>query len=93
MKTVIFACVHHAGRSRMAAAFFRGMADPRRARALSAGTRPASEVRPDVVAVMGEAGIDLAGAHPRRLTPELVRDADLLEREGWGRVEPRGQDG
>ena len=49
---VLFACVHNAGRSQMAAAFFNAIADPARARALSAGTQPAQHVHPEVVAVM-----------------------------------------
>ena len=64
MKTVVFACVHNAGRSQMAAAFFNQLADPARARALSAGTTPGDRVHPEVVAVMREEGIDLSGARP-----------------------------
>ena len=56
MKTVIFACVHNAGRSQMAAAFFNKLADPSKARALSAGTTPGDRVHPEVVAVMKEEG-------------------------------------
>lgn len=64
-KTVIFACVHNAGRSQMAAAFFNEFADPEKARAVSAGTQPGESVHPEVVAVMREVGIDLAGGeHP-----------------------------
>ena len=62
MKTVLFACVHNAGRSQMAAAFFDALADPAKARAVSAGTDPAAHVHPEVVAAMREAGIDLAAA-------------------------------
>ena len=58
-KTVVFACVHNAGRSQMAAAFFEEMADPDVARAISAGTRPADRVHPEVVDAMREEGIDL----------------------------------
>jgi len=49
MTTVMFACVHNAGRSQMAAAFFNALADPGRARAISAGTQPAEHVHPEVV--------------------------------------------
>jgi|SRR5688572_2158669 len=84
MKTVIFACVHNAGRSQMAAAFFNALADSSVARAVSAGTSPGERVHPEVVAAMGETGIDLAGAKPRRLTPELARGADLLVTMGCG---------
>ena len=84
MKTVIFACVHNAGRSQMAAAFFNQLADPSRARALSAGTQPAAHVHPEVVAVMREVGIDLRSARPTRLTDELAAGAELLVTMGCG---------
>lgn len=84
MKTVIFACVHNAGRSQMAAAFFNSLADPARARALSAGTAPGDRVHPEVVAVMLEEGIDLSGAHPQTLTTELAAQAQLLITMGCG---------
>jgi arsenate reductase len=72
MKTVIFACVHNAGRSQMAAAFFNLTADPSNARAVSAGTAPGDRVHPEVVDVMREVGVDLSDARPQRLTPELA---------------------
>jgi len=81
---VIFACVHNAGRSQMAAAFFNELADPARARAISAGTQPAEAVHPVVVDVMTEAGIDISGQRPRRITPELARNARLLVTMGCG---------
>jgi len=84
MNTVIFACVHNAGRSQMAAAFFTQLADPEQARALSAGTQPADHVHPEVVAVMREVGIDLSGAHPTRLTDELAAGARVLITMGCG---------
>jgi arsenate reductase len=84
MKTVIFACVHNAGRSQMAAAFFNRAADPARARALSAGTSPGDRVHPEVVEVMREAGLDLSLARPQRLTPELAAGAHLLVTMGCG---------
>jgi arsenate reductase len=89
MKTVIFACVHNAGRSQIAAAYFNQMANPDLARALSAGTRPAAQVHPEVVAVMREAGIELAGVAPQLLTPELAAGADLLVTMGCGEECPR----
>ncbi len=61
VKTVVFACVQNAGRSQMAAAFFTQLANPQLARAVSAGTRPAARVHPEVVATMREVGIDLSG--------------------------------
>lgn len=84
MKTIIFACVHNAGRSQMAAAFLNTIADPAKGRALSAGTRPGERVHPEVVAVMREAGIDVSGAQPRKLTTELAANAHLLITMGCG---------
>jgi arsenate reductase len=84
LKTVIFACVHNAGRSQMAAAFFNNVADPAKARALSAGTAPGDQVHPEVVAVMQEEGIDLSGARPQKLTTELASEAQLLITMGCG---------
>jgi arsenate reductase (thioredoxin) len=82
--TVIFACVHNAGRSQMAAAFFNRFADPTRARAVSAGTEPAARVHPEVVVVMNELGIDLSAASPTRLTTDLAKGASLLVTMGCG---------
>lgn len=84
--TVIFACVHNAGRSQMAAAFFNELAAARGLplRALSAGTAPGERVHPEVVDVMSEAGIDLASARPRKLTEDVVREADMLITMGCG---------
>ena len=88
VKRVIFACVHNAGRSQMAAALFNASADPARAVALSAGTEPADRVHPEVVAAMREVGIDLAGALPTRLTGELAAGASLLVTMGCGEACP-----
>ena len=82
--TIVFACVHNAGRSQMAAAFFNQLADPARARAISAGTQPGSRVHPEVVAVMREAGVDLSAATPRLLTPDLSERVDWLVTMGCG---------
>ncbi len=82
--TVIFACIHNAGRSQMAAAWFQRLADPAKARAISAGTRPAERVHPEVQAAMLEAGIDLSGARPRKLTAELAAGAARLFTLGCG---------
>ena len=84
MKTIIFACVHNAGRSQMAAAFFNALADPSKARAISAGTAPGERVHPEVVAAMREAGLDLSGATPQKLTSELAAGASLLVTMGCG---------
>ena len=84
MTTVIFACVHNAGRSQMAAAFFARFADPTKARAISAGTRPGERVHPEVVDVMREKEIDVAGNRPQQLTDELARSAEWLITMGCG---------
>ena len=84
MLKVIFACIHNAGRSQMAAAFFNQMADPAKAHAVSAGTDPAAQVHPEVMAVMREVGIDLRQATPQKLTDALVQDASLLVTMGCG---------
>jgi arsenate reductase len=84
MNTVIFACVHNAGRSQMAAAFFNQLTDPSRAHAISAGTEPAEHVHPEVVVVMREVGIDLSDADPRLLTDELAAGAQILVTMGCG---------
>lgn len=106
MKTVIFACVHNAGRSQIAAALFNEMANTGIARAISAGTRPAARVHAGVVEVMREAGIDLSDAEPQLLTQELAARADLLitmgcgeecpvvpgvRRDDWPLPDPKGQ--
>jgi arsenate reductase (thioredoxin) len=84
MNRVIFACVHNAGRSQMAAAFFNSIVDPEKARATSAGTQPSEHVHPEVVKVMREVGIDLASARPQRLTPDLAKGVHTLVTMGCG---------
>ena len=84
MLTVVFACVRNAGRSQMAAALFNRIADPSRARAISAGTAPATTVHHEVVHAMRELGIDLSQAKPQLLTPERAAGADLLITMGCG---------
>jgi arsenate reductase len=84
VKRVVFACVHNAGRSQMAAAFFNALADPGAAGAVSAGTEPAPRVHPEVVEVMREVGFELSGATPQRLTAALADDACLLVTMGCG---------
>jgi arsenate reductase len=82
--TVVFACVHNAGRSQMAAGWFRHLADPSRARAISAGTDPGPRVHPVVVEAMREVGIDLSAAVPQKLTPELAAGTQVLVTMGCG---------
>ena len=106
MKTVLFACVHNAGRSQMAAAWFIALADPLQARALSAGIQPAAQVHPEVLMVMREVGTDLGNRTPQVLTAELAATATHLVtmgcgeacpvvagvmREDWPLVDPKGQ--
>jgi protein-tyrosine-phosphatase len=106
MYKVIFACVHNAGRSQMAAAFFNQLADRAQAQAVSAGTEPGLRVHPEVLAVMQEVGIDLSNAKPQKLTEELANDAQLLitmgcgdkcpyvpglRRDDWPLRDPKGQ--
>jgi arsenate reductase len=84
MTTVLFACLHNAGRSQMAAAFFNVLADPTKARAISAGTQPGEHVHPEVLTAMREAGIDLGNAQPRLLTHDLAATSQLLVTMGCG---------
>jgi len=106
MEHVIFACVHNAGRSQMAAAFFNDIADRSRVDAASAGTQPADRVHPVVVDMMREVGFDLGGNRPQRLTDDLARRASLLitmgcgeecpyvpglERDDWALDDPKGR--
>jgi len=88
MNVVIFACVHNAGRSQMAAAWFNRLADPRKATAISAGTQPGPRVHPEVLSAMAEVGIDLSQAQPRLLTDELAAGARLLITMGCGKACP-----
>ncbi|XXX74645.1 arsenate reductase ArsC [Sorangium sp. So ce134] len=88
MKIVLFACVHNAGRSQMAAAWFNALSDPSRARAISAGTEPGPRVHPEVLAAMAEEGIDLSAVKPQRLTDALASQATLLVTMGCGEVCP-----
>jgi arsenate reductase len=83
MATVLFVCLQNAGRSQMSAALFERAAEGRH-RALSAGTTPAQHVHPEVVSVMRELGIELAGRVPRELTRELAEQADVVVTMGCG---------
>jgi len=88
MKTYLFACVHNAGRSQMAAAWLNRLADPQKAHAVSAGTQPGTRVHPEVLEVMKEVDVDLSGAQPRKLTDDLARGASLLVTMGCGEACP-----
>lgn len=88
MKTVLFACVHNAGRSQMSAAFFNAIADPAKARGISAGTEPGVRVHPEVVTVMQEVGINLSGVKPQVITLEMAQEVSFLVTMGCGAVCP-----
>ena len=88
MKTYIFACVHNAGRSQMAAAWLRRLANPGKARAVSAGTQPGAKVHPEVLEAMREVGVDLSAAVPQKLTDDLAREANMLITMGCGEACP-----
>jgi arsenate reductase len=105
-RRVLFACVHNAGRSQMAAAWFGALADPAKADATSAGTRPGDRVHPEVLDAMREVGFDLSSVRPRLLTGELAGGVDLLitmgcgeecpivpgaERDDWPLSDPKGR--
>jgi arsenate reductase (thioredoxin) len=106
MNKVIFACVHNAGRSQMAAAWFRQLADPAKAVGVSAGTQPGPRVHPEVQEAMKEVGVDLSDAKPQLLTDSLAGDAQMLitmgcgdacphvpglERDDWPLEDPKGK--
>ena len=86
--TVLFACVHNAGRSQMAAAWLNELADPSKARGISAGTEPGTRVHPEVVEVMQEVGIDLSAEQPKFLSDSLARSASFLITMGCGEACP-----
>ena len=82
--TVLFACVHNAGRSQMAAAWLNHLANPAKARAISAGTAPGAAVHPETITVMGEVGIDLSAAKPQFLSEALASQSQYLITMGCG---------
>ena len=81
--TVLFVCVHNAGRSQMAAGYLAHLGGGR-IRVLSAGSQPADAVNPAAVAAMAEEGIDISAATPRVLTPEAVQVSDVVVTMGCG---------
>ncbi len=83
MSTVLFVCLHNAGRSQMSEALFNRAAAGRHT-ALSAGTTPGDRVHPEVAEVMRELGIDLADRRPRLLTRKLAEQADIVVTMGCG---------
>ncbi len=81
--TVLFMCVHNAGRSQMAAGWMRHLAGDA-VRVLSGGSEPAHTVNPVAVAAMAEVGIDIAGHTPQRWSDAAVRSADVVVTMGCG---------
>lgn len=81
--TVLFVCVHNAGRSQMAAGYLRSMGGDA-VEVLSAGSAPGDAVNPAAVAVMAEEGIDISEAIPALLTTEAVRESDVVITMGCG---------
>ena len=90
--TVLFICKHNAGRSQLGAALLE-LAAPDRYTATSAGISPADELNPSIAATVDELGLDITGRIPRRVTPDLLEQADIvvLMKPGLGLpAEPRG---
>jgi arsenate reductase len=81
--TVLFVCVHNAGRSQMAAGYLRALGG-NRVRVLAAGSEPAASLNPVAVAAMAEEGIDIAGAQPALLAVDDVRASDVVITMGCG---------
>jgi len=106
MKNVLFICVGNSGRSQMAEAFFKHLARGK-AGATSAGTNPASEISPTVIQAMKEVDIDISSNRPKKLTMEMLNQADKVitmgcgmekacpatftETEDWELEDPKGQ--
>ena len=106
MIRILFACVHNAGRSQMAAALFNQIADPSLTQAISAGTEPATHIHHEVLNAMREVGIELDGVTPQFLSADLASQANVLvtmgcgescpvvpgaKREDWELPDPKGQ--
>ncbi|MGO4301157.1 arsenate reductase ArsC [Leifsonia sp. RAF41] len=81
--TVLFVCVHNAGRSQMAAGYMRELSGGR-VEVLSAGSEPKDQINPIAVQVMAEEGIDIAGSTPKILTTEAVKESDVVITMGCG---------
>ena len=81
--TVLFVCVHNAGRSQMAAGYLQALAGDR-VQVLSAGTEPKDQVNPSAIAAMAEEGIDITGSTPKVLTTESVKESDYVITMGCG---------
>jgi protein-tyrosine-phosphatase len=103
--TILFVCVHNAGRSQMAAGYAQALGGDR-VEVRSAGSEPGDRINPNAVAVMAEEGIDIAGNQPKILTTDAVRESDVVitmgcgdtcpifpgkRYEDWELVDPAGQ--
>lgn len=84
MSRVLFVCLQNAGRSQISQAIFERKAADGRHRSRSAGTTPAGAIHPEVIEVLGEIGVDLAGKRPAGLTRDLVEWADVVVTMGCG---------
>lgn len=82
-KTVLFVCVHNAGRSQMAAGFMQSLGKDK-VNVLSAGSMPKDEINPVAVEVMKEVGIDISNNQPKVLTTEQVKESDVVITMGCG---------
>ena len=82
-RSVLFVCVHNAGRSQMAAGYLQHLGDGR-IDVLSAGSRPGAQINPVAVQAMAEEGIDIAGAQPKLLTDAAVQACDVVVTMGCG---------
>ena len=104
--TVLFVCVHNAGRSQMAAGYMTALSGGR-VEVLSAGSEPKNTINPLAIAVMAEEGIDIANNVPKILTVEAVKESDVVitmgcgdtcpifpgkRYEDWELVDPAGKD-
>ena len=85
--TVLFVCVHNAGRSQMAAGYLAALSHGR-VEVLSAGSAPKDQINPVAIEAMAEEGIDIAGNVPKVLTTEAVKDSDVVITMGCGDVCP-----
>ena len=81
--TVLFVCIHNAGRSQMAAGYLRHLGKDR-IEVLSAGSAPAASINPAAVAAMAEEGIDIAAEQPKLLTTDAVKESDVVITMGCG---------
>jgi protein-tyrosine-phosphatase len=81
--SVLFVCVHNAGRSQIAAGYLRHLAGDR-IEVRSAGTEPGEQVNPSAVAAMAEEGIDISANFPKKLTDEAVKESDYVITMGCG---------